>query len=195
MDYNDLYYVMSPNYNDEYEVIHIIPTESAGLRRFHFRDLSYGEPAVKFIMNDSVTRNNIPSIFFCKPSFFISEKLKADFESSVYGGKLFPAVIANEKLKIENFFLVNISNELDCWSRKESVYKQKDPDYYPRVYQYRLDSAVLDKIEENERLVFRMGGSDLSPVIVHEKIKKVIEKNMDGVNFFPVKDYEFGDEY
>ncbi|MEZ8504734.1 hypothetical protein AB6D08_26085, partial [Vibrio splendidus] len=43
--------------------------------------------------------------------------------------------------------------------------------------------------------IFRMGGSDLSPVIVHEKIKRVIEKNMDGVNFFSVKDYRFGDEY
>ncbi|WP_366942690.1 DUF1629 domain-containing protein [uncultured Vibrio sp.] len=108
---------------------------------------------------------------------------------------LFPATIGNEKIKIDDFFLVNISNELDCWSRKESVYKQKDPDYYPRVYQYRLDSTVLDNIEENERLVFRMGGADLSPVIVHEKIKRVIEKNMDGVNFFSVKDYRFGDEY
>nr|WP_299144157.1 hypothetical protein [uncultured Vibrio sp.] len=54
---------------------------------------------------------------------------------------------------------------------------------------------MLDNIEENERLVFRMGGADLSPVIVHEKIKRVIEKNMDGVNFFSVKDYRFGDEY
>jgi hypothetical protein len=35
---------------------------------------------------------------------------------------------------------------------------------------------VLDKIEENKRLVFRIGGSDFSPVIVHEKIKRVIEK-------------------
>ncbi|MEZ9744595.1 DUF1629 domain-containing protein [Vibrio splendidus] len=195
MDYNDLYYVMTPNFDDEYEVIHINPTEGTGLRRFHYRDLPFGEPAVKFILSNCATDNKIPSMFFCKPSFLISEKLKADFDSGVYGGKLFPATIGNEKIKIDDFFLVNISNELDCWSRNESVYKQKDPDYYPRVYQYRLDSTVLDKIEENKKLVFRMGGSDLSPVIVHEKIKRVIEKNMDGVNFFSVKDYRFGDEY
>ncbi|MEZ8240497.1 hypothetical protein AB6C73_18715, partial [Vibrio splendidus] len=61
--------------------------------------------------------------------------------------------------------------ELDCWDRSKSNYEQEDPDGDPHVIKYHLDVEVLDKIKESDRLIFKMGGDDLSPFIVHDKIK------------------------
>lgn len=195
MNYNEVYYVMTPNYDEEYEILHITPSESTGIRRFHYREMSYGDPALNFISNGLDSVDEMPLMLFCKPSILVSEKLKNIFDDGVYGGKLFPAIVEDNKIKFDSYFLVNIFEELDCWSRKESVYKQRDPDYYPRVYEYRLDKSVLDKIEEKNRLIFRMGGADLSPVIVHERVKKILERSVNSVNFYPINTYKFGDEF
>ena len=195
MNYNEVYYVMTPNYDEAYEILHITPSESTGIRRFHYREMSYGDPALNFISNGLDSVDEMPLMLFCKPSILVSEKLKNIFDDGVYGGKFFPAIVEDNKIKFDSYFLVNIFEELDCWSRKESVYKQRDPDYYPRVYEYRLDKSVLDKIEEKNRLIFRMGGADLSPVIVHERIKKIIERSVNSVNFHPINTYKFGDEF
>ncbi len=195
MNYNEVYYVMTPNYDEEYEILHITPSESTGIRRFHYREMSYGDPALNFISNGLDSVDEMPLMLFCKPSILVSEKLKNIFDDGVYGGKLFPAIVEDNKIKFESYFLVNIFEELDCWSRKESAYKQRDPDYYPRVYEYRLEKSVLDKIEEKNRLIFRMGGADLSPVIVHERAKKIIERIVNSVNFHPIDTYKFGDEF
>ncbi|WP_047049511.1 imm11 family protein [Vibrio mexicanus] len=195
MNYDQVYYVMAPSYSDENEFIHVTPTEQTGNRRFHYRELTYGEPPVNFVLNDAVDSNVTSPMYFCKPSIIVSEELGRLLEDKIYGGKLYPASLSNDNTAFDGYLLVNIYEDLDCWCRKESVYKQKDPDYYPRVYQYRIDSKVIEKIDEERRLVFRMGGSDLSPVIVHEKVKNIVEKKMDNVNFFSIQDYFFGDEY
>ncbi|WP_258514893.1 imm11 family protein [Vibrio alginolyticus] len=94
-----------------------------------------------------------------------------------------------------DYYLVNIFELLDCWDRDKSTFKQKDPEYFPRVYEYSLDTCVLDQIKESERLVFKMGGTDLSPMVVHEKIKNRLEPLGIGTNYFRVSDYCFGDEF
>ena len=40
-----------------------------------------------------------------------------------------------------------------------------------------------------------MGGADLSPVIVHERVKKILERSVNSVNFHPINTYKFGDEF
>ena len=125
MNYNEVYYVMTPNYDEEYEILHITPSESTGIRRFHYREMSYGDPALNFISNGLDSVDEMPLMLFCKPSILVSEKLKNIFDDGVYGGKLFPAIVEDNKIKFDSYFLVNIFEELDCWSRKESVYKQR----------------------------------------------------------------------
>ncbi len=52
MSYNNEYYVMTPNF--DMEGFKVIPTESTALRRFHYREQIYGQPALRF--NRKVTR-------------------------------------------------------------------------------------------------------------------------------------------
>ncbi|WP_146161105.1 hypothetical protein [Vibrio splendidus] len=58
MSYNNEYYVMTPNF--EMEEFKVIPTESTALRRFHYREQIYGQPALRFNSkgNKIIEKNN-----------------------------------------------------------------------------------------------------------------------------------------
>ena len=195
MNYDEIYYVMCPGCEDKDEIFHVTPTDATALRRFHYRELVYGEPALKFEAENENVLNSSPLMLFCKPTFIISSKIKEVFDDGVYGGKLYPANIFFNNARVNDYFALNMFDDLDCWDRDKSDFKQNEPDYYPRVYQYRLNSSTLDKIIESERLIFKMGGADLSPLIVHKKVKDKIENKVDNIKFFSVSKYRFGDEY
>ncbi|MEZ8201156.1 imm11 family protein [Vibrio splendidus] len=190
MNYNNEYYVMTPNF--DMVGFKVIPTESTALRRFHYRKQIYGEPALRFYSKGNKIIDNTMPMLFCTPSVIISESLKELIDDNIYGGSLYPVIINDE---CDDYFLINIYEELDCWDRSKSTYEQQDPDEDPHVINYHLDVDVLDKIKESERLIFKMGGDDLSPFIVHEKIKRKIEKKVPYVNFFSLETYQLGDEY
>ncbi|WP_456294955.1 hypothetical protein M1D72_06360 [Vibrio sp. AK197] len=195
MNYNDTYYLMSPNYEIENEAFHVVPTEATAQRRFHYRELVYGEVSVKFNAKTDDFLSLDPMMLFCIPSFIVSKDLKIIIDDHIYGGKLYPAVVEFQNKSSSDFYLINIYQELDCWDRNSSLYKQKDPDYYPRVYKYKLDSTILDKIPENERLIFKMGGTDLSSIFIHESLKIKLENVLKNIKFLKVSEYEFGDEF
>ncbi|WP_167852959.1 AHH domain-containing protein [Vibrio tasmaniensis] len=190
VNYNNEYYVMTPNF--DLVGFKVIPTESTALRRFHYRKQIYGEPALRFYSKGNKIIDNTMPMLFCTPSVIISESLKELIDDNIYGGSLYPVIINEE---CDNYFLINIYEELDCWDRSKSTYEQQDPDEDPHVINYHLDVDVLDKIKESERLLFKMGGDDLSPFIVHDKIKRKIEKKVPYVNFFSLETYQLGDEY
>ena len=190
MNYNSEYYIVSPDFDIEgYEVK---PSESTGLRRFHYRELAYGEPALCFTTKNSEVLANGTKMLFSIPSFIVSEELKIIFEDALYGGKLYPATINDSP---NRYFLLNMYKKLDCWDRSMSVFEQDDLDDTPHVIKYHLNSDVLDKIQEPQRLIFKMGGDDLSPIVVHKKIKDKLEKMIPYLNFFSIDSYELGDEY
>ena len=193
MNYNDHYYIISQNFeNSEHKVI---PTESTSLKRFHYREQIYGQQPLKFITHHATILNSKPQMFFCTPSIIISDSLKCIFNGNIYGGKLYPSIVASKTKTEEGYLLINIYKKLDCWNRDKSIFEQNDPDDLPHVIKYHLDSDILDHISETERLIFKIGGDDLSPIIVHEKLKTKIEKIISYVNFFPINEYSLGDEY
>lgn len=197
MNYNDSYYLLVQNF--ESEVFQVVPTDETALRRFHYRQLELADAPVTFnakkkqLLNDLITDK--PLMLFCKPSFIVASELKTLVEDHIYGGQLYPAIIASKETSVEGYYLINMYQKLDCWDRETSEYQQKDPDYYPRVSRYQLDDTILDAIPENERLLFKMGGTDLSPVFVHEHLKNALEQHLQNVRFFRVSDYQFGDEF
>ncbi|MDA0147410.1 imm11 family protein [Vibrio sp. LaRot3] len=196
MSYNNNYYIMHGNYSDNTEPWQVIPTEQTALRRFHFRKLNLEDGAVHFNAKSRLALSETSNLF-CTPSLLFTESFKAQLEQHIYGGQLFPATV---EYKGENtqqpFLLLNMYQDLDCWDRETSDYKEcDDEDDEPRVYQYRLDANVLDKIDEDQRLIFKMGGCDLSPLFIHEKLKQQIEPLAPNLRFIRVSDYQFGDEY
>ncbi|WP_104041389.1 imm11 family protein [Vibrio hyugaensis] len=192
MNYNNEYWILCPSFQDE--KFHVVPSEETGLRRFHAQELVDEENRAIFISDECGLVASPPTILHCKPSLIIHSSIKELFKM-VYGGKLFPAIVETPDGNMMDYYLVNVFELLDCWDRDKSAFKQKDPEYFPRVYEYSLDACVLNQIKESERLVFKMGGTDLSPMVVHEKIKNRLEPLGIGTNYFRVADYCFGDEF
>jgi hypothetical protein len=190
MKYDQEYYIMSPNY--DVEGYSVIPNGATGLRRFHYRELVYGEPALRFNTKNGQKLDDDVGMLFCTPSFIISEDLKDILDDSIYSGKLYPAIINDT---MHNYYLVNIYDSLDCWDRNRSVYEHDDPDDEPHVIKYSLNHAILDGIPESERLVFKMGGDDLAPIVVHKTIKRKLEGKIPYLKFYCIENYQLGDEY
>ncbi|ELK8587305.1 TPA: hypothetical protein KDX64_000621 [Vibrio vulnificus] len=190
MKYDHEYYIMSPDY--DVEGYSVIPSDSTSLRRFHYRELVYGEPALRFSTKNGQTLDEDVEMLFCTPSFIISEDLKEVFDDGVYGGKLYPAIINNTK---HSYFLINIYEALDCWDRNRSVYEHDDPDDEPHVIKYSLNHVILDEIPESDRLVFKMGGDDLAPIVVHKTIKRKLERKIPYLKFYSIESYQLGEEY
>ena len=190
MKYDQEYYIISPDF--DIEGYSVIPSDSTGLRRFHYRELVYGEPALRFSTKSGQQLGEDIAMLFCTPSFIISGDLKEIFDDSVYGGKLYPAIINDT---MHHYLLINIYDSLDCWDRERSVYEIDDPDDEPHGIKYSLNSAILDEIPESKRLIFKMGGDDLAPVVVHKTIKKKLEQKIPYLKFYCIESYELGDEY
>ena len=189
MKYDCEYYIMSPNY--DFKGYKVTPTESTSLRRFHYREQIYGEPALRFKLKGNQGLKKDSAMLFCIPSYIISSALKEIINGKIYGGKLYPALINDYQ---DEFYLINFYDRLDCWDRKKSKYENFEPDEKPHVIKYSLDKSIIKNLKESERLIFKMGGDDLSPVIVHEKIKRKIEKMVPYVKFFSLDTYSLGDE-
>ncbi|WP_047049508.1 imm11 family protein [Vibrio mexicanus] len=190
MNHDQIYYVMAPNYNAK--GFKVVPTESTALRRFHYKEQVDGESALQFESKSGKVNPLDTQLLFCTPSILISDSFEDLLSGHIYGGKLYPAIVDDLN---DSFFLVNFYDELDCWDREKSTYEQHDPEDSPHVIKYVFDENVLNSVEESERLIFRMGGDDLSPIIVHKSIKKIIESEVSCASFYSIADYELGDEY
>jgi hypothetical protein len=181
---------MSPDFDRKgYEVK---PSESTMSRRFYNRELVDGESVLCFSSKNRELISQGAKMVFCTPSFIISEELKDIIDGNLYGGKLYPAMLNDYPAR---YFLLNMYKKLDCWDRDKSVYEQDDPDDTPHVIKYHLNSDILDNMDESKRLIFKMGGDDLSPMVVHETVKCKLEKRVMYLKFIPIDSYELGDEY
>lgn len=70
MKYVHEYYIISLGY--DVEGYSVIPSDSTGLRRFHYRGLVYGEPALRFSTKNGQKLDDDVAMLFCTPSFIIS---------------------------------------------------------------------------------------------------------------------------
>ncbi|EHU9460240.1 hypothetical protein KZY41_004347 [Vibrio vulnificus] len=196
MKYNESYYLMFPYYANG-ENLKVIPTEETGLTRFHYKRLKHGKDHLRFLSKAKAADIlNGSDVLFCGPTLLVSKSIKDVLENRIYKGQLFPALVETSDNKHHEFFVVNIFDELDCWDRARSIFElDEDDDDDARVYNYSLDSCALGEIEASGSLLFKMGGTDLSPLFVHQNLKEQLSLVTSNVNFFPVLEYQFGDEY
>ena len=172
-------------------------TRATGARRPSYRRLTVGQNPAFF--NSEFETRAIGQMLFSLPSIILHKSIVGALTNeNIWGGQLYPAVYIDAKGKYEeDFFLINMFNELDCWSRTDSVYELEegdDEDAY--MIKYKLDNEILQNIEEDKRLIFKMGGVDRPLMFLHERIIKAFkEQKVEGYKIFKVVDYEFGVEF
>ena len=203
-NYNDEYFIIEPDSEDTQMVINI--HEKSSHRFYDSECLLPGAPL--FFEPGFQERNqrlditpNKTDIMFDASSFIVNdaireEMIKYDFQ----GMQLYPAVfIDTDDSWDESYWYLNIWQDLDCWDREKSVYDPIEEDWDEddtMVDQYFLDAAVLDKIPEENRLLFKMGGETHSYIFMHKTLVKFLQQNEHtGIRFFKVSEFTDGDQF
>ena len=204
--YDESYYLMFPDYDNEYNN-RIKPTKTTANRHWYYEELVDGGAPVSFIpknQNINVMDSGF-ELLFSGYDFVVTDKLKDSINLGLYGCKFYPALIQNSDASIiDNLWLLNIFKQLDCLDKKRSIFYMPEDgatdieglSICPHVHIFRFNEEVLDKIPENERLIFQMDKTTISYTFLHEKIVSKLKKhNVLGVKFYKISEFESGDEF
>ncbi|NSY35494.1 hypothetical protein DS891_18310 [Pseudoalteromonas sp. JC28] len=208
-DFNDQYYIILKNYCEV--TLHLTALQKSADRDYEFEQLVWGKEPLFFenAYRDKDNANGvirpIPSVLLDATIPIVSSKIRERLKLfNFVGMQLYPAVYIDDGGNYhEDYWCMNFWQELDCWDREKSKTEKAtkeelaDPYFMSRidVYKYHLDSEVLDKIPEEERLIFKQAGG-LKYVFVHQKIADIFfEEKATGVNLVKVSDFEEGMQF
>ncbi|NSY35490.1 hypothetical protein DS891_18290 [Pseudoalteromonas sp. JC28] len=208
-DFNDQYYIILKNYSEV--TLHLTALQKSADRDYEFEQLVWGKEPLFFenAYRDKDNANGvirpIPSVLLDATIPIVSSKIRERLKLfNFVGMQLYPAVYIDDGDNYhEDFWCMNFWQELDCWDRAKSKIEKftaeemLEPDYLKGcdIYKYHIDSEVLDKTPEEERLIFKQAGG-LKYVFVHQKIADIFfEEKATGVNLVKVSDFEEGMQF
>ncbi|ODB37472.1 hypothetical protein BB427_13360 [Pseudoalteromonas sp. BMB] len=208
-DYNNEYYLILKKYGKD--TLYPRALQKSADRDYEFEQLVWGKEPLFFenAYRDKDNANGvirpIPSVLLDATIPIVSSKIRERLKLfNFVGMQLYPAVYIDDGDNYhEDFWCMNFWQELDCWDRAKSKIEKftaeemLEPDYLKGcdIYKYHLDSEVLDKIPEEERLIFKQAGG-LKYVFVHQKIADIFfEEKATGVNLVKVSDFEEGMQF
>ena len=204
MSYDDKYYLLKRPRIDNYPLL--IATVKTAARDYEFDPVPPSSEAL-FFQNEEALENPdsedqfiTPPILITGVSFITIGTIKRYLtELGLKGMRFHPAVyIAGKEDCYEDYWYLNIYTTIDCWDRdKSKVKKIFSNDGMPlELRKIVLDEAVLDSIDEENRLIFRMGSAAGSPLLVHQRIIDYFEEaSVTGYRAFKVNEYQFGMEF
>ncbi|KLN63069.1 imm11 family protein [Vibrio sp. VPAP30] len=201
-NYNDEYYIIEQDYSFEENAAY--PSESSSNFDYDYDELVLGTKPLKFHAEISDVGDFKSSYIFLYdgPSFLVNTDLKEKIDFGLYGSQFFPAIIVGEDKGVrDDFWVLNTYDMLDALDESKSDIKTISESVdglsmSGSVLKYSLNFELLSSIPEEERLIFKMSNTSTEPVFVHEKIVRIFRKlSVEGVKFYKVSEYEFGDEF
>lgn len=197
--YNDDYYIMFMPHGDEQ--IYVKPNVQTAKRKSHYEKLTIGG-APLFFENSyrEEDKNQWPiTDVLVDTSGFLAPQRSYDMikRLEIQYLQLAPAVYVDDDDKYhEHFWYFGFYNEINCLdivnSTIESVdYDDEDDEQRLEVFKYSLNEESLDLIEEEKRLMFKIGGCSKKYIFVHKKIVEMF-KNDSGIRFIKVAHFEEG---
>lgn len=204
-NYNEQYYICAvPSGGDHLFVGRQSKTASG---RFWCEKPTDGGPPLYFHNsnkeNDLVDGNRWPitEVLYCTKSILVKHVLYEKLKMHKPSGMTFhPAVYIDDEGEWHDDYLYLVFHEAgDWWDRdlsdvEEAATIRSDGSVRPAwVEKFYLDENVLDKIPENNRLMFALGGATNRHVCFHKKNVEILGEYQ-GVRFLKMSEYEPGDE-
>jgi len=205
MNYNEQYYILFGDTSNG--ASHLRPLQKTADRSFTYKQLNLsGGPAFfenAFSEEDikAGIKHPILDVMDAAGWFLFSNRLYQQMATfDIQGMQLFPAVFINDDKKYhEDYFLTNFYEKLDCLDVDKSIIVRKRERRNKITYNVdtiSLSNKVLDAIPEEQRLMFRIDKITDGFVIVHQKIKDIIEQeNATGAKFYRIDQYTKGDQF
>lgn len=204
-NFNEQYYIAFMPFGDEQ--LYVSPDQKTADRDFDFKKVPLGE-APFFFENgykeedkEEGNRWPITEIMMVGTSFIAIQEIRDELiKHDVDGMQLYPSVyIDDDDNWHENYWYLNFYKELHCLDKKRSKIDEDeddDKDDDAEVLSIHLSARVLDAIPEEKRLLFKIGGTTLPYVLVHQKIVDFItQNNYKGIRFLKVSTFKYGDQH
>jgi hypothetical protein len=147
--------------------------------------LIFHNGALEFARKRGITpENHPPDVLFDGEDLIVHERISKILKNTDISNLVMRSAIYidHENKQHKDYWLLEFTKDFDCWDRKKSRYNQKPKLSNPaihNVFDFILNEEFLQKVPLHERLLFKMGGATLSPVLAHASIANIFR--MDGV--------------
>lgn len=202
-NYNDSYYIAF-KYNID-ETLYLKALKRTSDRRYSYKKMKLGDEPLFF---ENAYKEKDKKIDLARPiksahmnmnHLVVSNEIYSDLKRyKINGFQLYPSVIIDDNNNYnENYWFFNKYELLDALDYNKCVIDEYDPsDDSHDVEKYHLSSLALDKIPEEQRLIFTPQKADMGHTFVHKKIVDIFNKhNVDTIKFIKVSDWEAGMQF
>ena len=201
--YDDQYYIVDEVYDDN--TLYLKALKKSANRDFEYKKMQSGDEPLFFenaYKKEDIATGSKKQIKqshmngnFLLVSNDIRGKIK-DIQSN--GIQLYPTVIIDDDENFhDNFWLFNVFKKQDYIDFDKSEIKRYDPkDDSHRVKKYCLSDEALDKVHEENRLIFKPSNTDIGFMFVHQKIVDIFnELKVDNIKFYKVSEWKKGMQF
>jgi len=203
-NYNEQYYILFNDFSDGPSYLR--PLTKTSFRNYEYEKLNLsGGPAFfenAFEEEDKKAGEKHPiyDVMDAAGWYLFSHRIYEKMQTFVINNfQFFPSVFIDDDGHYhENYVLTNFYGKLDCLDVKKSIITSQTEirriEY--EVEKIYLSTEILDNIPEEERLIFKIDKVGDAHIMVHQKIKDIMEnENATGAKFIRVDQYTEGDEY
>lgn len=188
--YNDEYFFIRKSKNNDF-LPFLEPDVNTENRRFRFEVQPAGSPPLVFhnTWKEENKKRGIhaatPSVLFEGDDLVVNTAIRDSLLiADIPHLAMHPAIYIDDQEEWhENYWFLTFTNWLDCWDRRTSTYEEDDPPIrlggfeLHQVYQYSFDPDVLDKIPQQQRLLFKLGGSQDGFIVCHQSLAGLFRGN------------------
>ena len=196
-NYEELYYLVDERYDED--TLYLTALQRTENRDYDFEEMSFGSEPLFFENaykdKDVVIGKTRPlmSAHMNMTYLIVNNEIKRHIDDdSIYQGKLYPSVIIDDKGHYhDEFWFFNIYGSLNALDCENSEIQDYNPDARRHsVAKYKLKEELLDKIPEDQRLIFMMPNTKTKITFVHQKIVDVFEKlKVDNIRFHKLSEW------
>lgn len=173
-------------------------------RKFRYERQPVGSPPLVFENSgyEFDKKRNIPSLKHLPDILFdgsnlvvrshIREKL---LNYDIQNLHMHPTVYIHDDGKWhEDYWYMTFTEQFDCWDRQLSTYEPEPLEMggykLHSVYTYSLNEDLLDKTPLEQRLLFKMGGTQDGYIVCHQKLLSLFQGDgKNGAKLTPIHEY------
>lgn len=202
-NYEEQYYLVDEVYNSD--TLYLTAFQKTEDRDYDFEKMKPGgeplffENAYKDKDKKAGKVRPILSAHMNTTYLIINDEIRNQIDDdAIYMGQFYPAVIVDDNGTYhENFWFINIYQELDVLDCENSEIKRYNPENDDhKVLKYKLKKDVLDNIPEDHRLIFIMPNTNIRTTFVHKKIVDIFERlGVDNIQFHKMSEWYPGKQF
>ncbi len=201
--YNDQYYIVDEVYDNN--TLYLTALQKTANRNYSYKKMQPGDEPLFFenaYKKEDIaagSKKQIKQSHMNGNFLLVSNDIRGKIKGIQSNGvQLYPAVIIDDDEDFhDNFWLLNVFNKQNYIDFDKSEIKRYDPksDSH-KVKKYFLSDEALDKVPEENRLIFKPSNTDVGFMFVHQKIVDIFnEFKVGNIKFYKVSEWKKGMQF